>query len=345
MIVAPASLTPQTETVVQAIGEAEILVGIPSYNNADTIGHVVRAVSVGLAKYFPRARAVLVNSDGGSSDGTPEVVAQSVVDYGAMLISDRQSLLHKIITPYHGLPGKGSAFRTVFEIARRLKAKACAVLDSDLRSITPEWIEVLLRPVLDEGYDYVAPYYLRHKYDGTITNSIFYPLTRCLYGQRIRQPIGGDFGFSGALAAHYLDKHVWESDVARFGIDIWMTTEAIASGARVCQSFLGAKIHNPKDPSADLSAMLMQVMGALFALMEKHEMLWSRLEGSQPVPLFGFTYEVGVEPVHVNMERMVLHYRQGLADLEPIWRQILSDDTFAQLRDLQGTSNNDCRIP
>src|SRR5207302_5378906 len=100
----------------------------------DTIGHVVRAISVGLAKDFPRARAVLVNSDGGSSDGTPEVVAKSVVDYGAMLISERQSPLHTIITPYHGLPGKGSSFRTVFEIARRLKAIACAVVDSDLRS-------------------------------------------------------------------------------------------------------------------------------------------------------------------------------------------------------------------
>jgi hypothetical protein len=124
-----------------------------------------------------------------------------------------------------------------------------------------------------------------------------------------------------------------------------MTTEAIASGARVCQSFLGAKIHNPKDPSADLSAMLMQVMGALFALMEQHEILWSRQEGSQPVPLFGFPYEVGVEPVNVNVERMVSHYRQGLADLEPIWRQILTDDTFTQLRTLQGTSTTDCRIP
>ncbi|MDH5626302.1 MAG: hypothetical protein OEY21_09365, partial [Nitrospira sp.] len=49
----PVALTPETESRVQAIGEAEILVGIPSYNNADTIAHVVRAVSVGLAKYFP----------------------------------------------------------------------------------------------------------------------------------------------------------------------------------------------------------------------------------------------------------------------------------------------------
>ncbi|MGQ0812539.1 MAG: glycosyltransferase [Nitrospiraceae bacterium] len=324
-------LASETDAKVREIGETDLLVGIPSYNNAATIGHVVRAVSAGLVKYFSGRRAVLVNSDGGSADQTAEVVARTGVDFGAMLISDRQSPLHKIITPYHGIPGKGSAFRTIFEIARRLNVKACAVVDSDLRSITPEWIELLLRPVLEEGYDYVAPYYLRHKYDGTITNSIVYPLTRALYGQRIRQPIGGDFGFSGKLAEHYLDQHVWESDVARFGIDIWMTTEAIASGARVCQSFLGAKIHNPKDPAADLAAMLTQVVGALFALMEEHEAVWRKTELSSPVKLFGFQYEVGVEPVNVNVQRMITNFQQGLSDLEPIWRQILSEQTMAGL--------------
>jgi len=331
MTPAATALTPETEAAVQTIGAVDVLVGVPSFNNAGTIGHVVRAVSAGLAKYFHHVRAVLVNSDGSSTDGTPEVVARTVVDFGPMLITDRQSPLHRIVTPYHGIPGKGSAFRTIFEIARRLQARACAVVDSDLRSITPEWIELLLRPVLDEGYDYVAPYYLRHKYDGTITNSIVYPLTRALYGQRLRQPIGGDFGFSGHLAAHYLDKHVWESDVARFGIDIWMTTEALASGARVCQSFLGAKIHNPKDPAADLSAMLMQVTGALFALMEEHQDVWRAAAGTRPVPLFGFQYDVGVEPVHVNVDRMIHNFQQGLADLAPLWGQLLAPATLEGL--------------
>lgn len=340
----PVALTPETESRVQAIGEAEILVGIPSYNNADTIAHVVRAVSAGLAKYFPGRRAVLVNSDGGSSDGTPEAVSRAVVDFSALLVSDHQSPLQKIITPYHGIPGKGSAFRTVFEVARRVKAKACAVVDSDLRSITPEWIELLLRPILDEKYDYVAPYYLRHKYDGTITNSIVYPLTRALYGQRIRQPIGGDFGFSGRLTEHYLDQHVWESDVARFGIDIWMTTEAIASGARVCQSFLGAKIHNPKDPSADLAAMLMQVLGAVFALMEEHDKVWLDRKISEPVKLFGFQYEVGVEPVNVNVERMIAAFQLGLEDLVPIWEQILGRGIVADLLSLRAASPAEFRI-
>lgn len=338
-------LTATTEARIDEIGSTDILVGIPSYNNADTVGHVVRAVSVGLAKHFPGRRAVLVNSDGGSSDGTPSIVARIAVDFQHLFIGDRQSLLHRIVTPYHGIPGKGSAFRTIFEIARRLHATACAVVDADLRSISPEWIELLLRPIMEEGYDYVSPYYLRHKYDGTITNSLAYPLTRALYGHRIRQPIGGEFGFSGALAGHYLDQHVWESEVARFGIDIWMTTEALVSGARVCQSFLGAKIHNPKDPAADLSDMLMQVVGALFAAMERHEGLWACVKGSQSVPIFGFPYEVGVEPVHVNLDRMVSHYRQGLNDLAPIWQQILAQDTFAHLYEQQKASSTDGLIP
>jgi len=334
-----AAMTPlaaQTESTVEQIGAADLLVGVPSFNNANTIGHVVRAVRAGLAKYFPGHKAVLVNADGGSTDGTPSIVANALVDLELLFIGDQQSPLHRIVTPYHGIPGKGSAFRTIFEIARRLRVQACAVVDSDLRSITPEWVELLLRPIVQEGFDYVAPFYQRHKYDGTITNSIAYPLTRALYGYQVRQPIGGDFGFSGELACHYLNRHVWESDVARFGIDIWMTTEALTSGARVCQSFLGAKIHNPKDPAADLSDMLAQVTGALFSLMETHPTAWTSIRSSQPVPLFGFQYETGVEPINVNVDRMLEVFQQGLRDLQPLWGRMLSEESVAQLDALRG---------
>ena len=212
---------------------------------------------------------MIVNSDGGSSDGTMDMVRNtSIEDFNAILLHDRVEPAYKLAFPYSGIPGKGSAFRSIFEIARTLNVKACAVVDSDLRSITPEWIELLVKPVLEGGFDYVSPLYHRHKFDGTITNSIVYPLTRALYGKRVRQPIGGDFGFSGRLAQFYLTKDVWESDVARFGIDIWMTTTAIANGFKVTQSFLGAKIHDAKDPGTDLSNMLYQVVSATFELMD-----------------------------------------------------------------------------
>src|SRR5688500_9123573 len=102
-------LTAPTEARIQDIGSAEILVGIPSYNNADTVVHVLRVVSVRLAKRFPGFRAVLVNSDGGSSDDTSAIVARTAIDFQHLFIGDQQSVLHRIVTPYHGIPGKGSA--------------------------------------------------------------------------------------------------------------------------------------------------------------------------------------------------------------------------------------------
>lgn len=335
----------ETEEKISEIKNADILVGIPSYNNARTIGHVVRAVQAGFAKYFPDRKCVLVNSDGGSTDGTMDVVHNTVIeDFQSVLLHHRVDFF-KITTPYHGIPGKGSAFRTIFEIADALDVKACAVVDSDLRSITPEWVELLIKPVIESGFDYVAPLYHRHKYDGTITNSIVYPLTRALYGKRVRQPIGGDFGFSGRLAKHYLTKDVWETDVAKYGIDIWMTTTAIANNFKVCQSFLGAKIHDPKDPGADLSAMLYQVVGATFDLMETYPDTWKNIKQSGKVPVFGFQYAVGLEPVSVNLDRMIEKFRLGARELKDVWSVFLSSSIMDFLSNAEKMSKEEFHIP
>ena len=327
---------------VERIGSADILVGIPSYNNAGTIGHVARATQAGLAKYFPNYKAVLLNSDGGSNDHTMDVVRNTNIESSdTLLITHSSKTFLKIATPYHGIPGKGSAFRTIFETAKRLNVKACCVVDSDLRSITPEWIELLLKPVLESHFDYVAPMYLRHKFDGTITNGIVYPLTRALYGQRIRQPIGGEFGFSGDLAKFFLKQDVWESDVARFGIDIWMTTTAIANSFKVCQSFLGAKIHDAKDPGVDLSNMLFQVVDSTFELMAQYIPVWHNVSESKPVPTFGFQYAVGLDPVAVNVDRLIEKFNMGVKDLTPIWKLFLPDDILATLNRMQHASKAD----
>jgi len=328
------------------IGTADIVVGIPSYNNARTIRHVVLAVQAGLAKYFPEHKAVLVNSDGGSRDGTMDVVrATRIEDLSALLLHHRVDPVPVIATPYAGIPGKGSAFRAVFEIAEALNAKACAVVDSDLRSITPEWVELLIRPVLNGEAEFVAPLYHRHKYDGTITNSIVYPLTRALYGRRVRQPIGGDFGFSGRLAAFYLGRDVWETDVARFGIDIWMTTTAIANSFPVAQAFLGAKIHDAKDPGADLAAMLYQVVGATFDLMETYAAVWKEVKGTEAVKSFGFEYTVGLEQVNVNVGRMLNIFREGLRNLSEIWSVVLGGGDLREVERLGTLSDQEFRFP
>ena len=232
------ALRDEVRNRIELIENADLVVGIPCYNNQATIGHVVKQVSLGLHSYYPDKRSVIVVSDGGSvDDSREEAMAVQVFPFQEI-----------IVTIYRGVPGKGSALRAVLELARFLKAEACVVVDSDLRSINAHWIRNLLCPILSDEYQFVAPHYKRFKLDGTITNNIVYNMTRALYGRKVRQPIGGDFAFSREVVSEIYDQDVWDTDVGRFGIDIWLTTMALVNGFRICQARLGAKIHDVKDP-------------------------------------------------------------------------------------------------
>lgn len=303
---------------VARVGSADLLVGIPSYNNAATVGHVARTVVEGLRRHFPDAAPVIVNADGGSKDGTSDVIASATGD------------LPTITGAYVGPPGKGSAFRAIFEVAAQLGVGACAVVDSDLRSITPEWIKRLIAPVKSGDADYVTPLYARHKFDGTITNNVAYPLTRALYGLRLRQPIGGEFGFSPELARDFLDgaafggTNVWDTDIARFGIDIYMTTTALVRGKRVVQAFLGAKIHDPKDPGADLAPMFTQVVSTAFRLAVANADRWKDVRGSKPAEIVGTIDPVEPEAVNASVEILERKYAAGREQHQRTWDEILS---------------------
>ncbi len=317
------ALREYVRTKILDIGSADLVVGIPTYNSESTVAHVLRTVADGLLKHFPGKKGVVLVSDGGSLDYTREVVQKIKLPGG----------VQRIIFIYRGLPGKGTALRAVFEAAVALRVGACAVFDSDLRSITPEWVERMVNPVLT-GFDFVSPYYVRHKYDGTITNNIAYSLTRSLYGRRVRQPIGGDFGFSPKLAEYFTREYVWESDVARFGIDIWMTTSALCEGFQVCESWLGAKIHDPKDPAASLGPMFRQVVGTLFELMRKYESIWSRTNGSTSVPLLGVPLTAEAPVVEVDVGRLLRAFRQGLVHFGDVWKNVLEPENYGEWRAL-----------
>jgi hypothetical protein len=54
----------------QDINTADILVGMPSYNNVITADYVVSQIVKGLDTYFPDYKSVVFVSDGVSDDGT-----------------------------------------------------------------------------------------------------------------------------------------------------------------------------------------------------------------------------------------------------------------------------------
>ena len=321
---------------IERLGNAEILVGIPSYLCDNSIVHVIKTIRKGLDTHYHGAKALIMISDGGSTDDTRDTASAYDV---------KSFNIEKIITIYRGLPGKGSALRAILEVANFLKPKAVAVFDSDLVSISPLWIKNIIEPVL-EGYDFVAPDYKRYKYDATITNSIAYNLTRALYGCRIRQPIGGDFGVSPRLAKHYLDQeNVWETDVARFGIDIWMTTSAIVGGFNICQARLGVKIHGEKDPAADLGPMYRQVVGTIFQLMETTEAYWKKVNGSRDIPTFGDYPHEEPAPFEINQDDLIEYFQTGYFNFSGVWQQLIEEQDMDIIKDLAQKGSSDIFLP
>jgi len=318
------------------IEKAELVVAIPSYNEADSIQYPVFQASEGLFRYFPGKSTVIINCDNNSPDNTKKAFLDTPTKVPKIYISTDPAAR-----------GKGNNFRNLFHKVVELEAKAIVVVDADLKSITPEWIKHLAEPLFNE-FAYVAPLYVRHKYDGTITNGIAYPLTRALYGRRVRQPIGGDFGFNGGLAAKYLRSEIWDEAVADFGIDIWMTTLALSQGVPICQSFMGRpKIHRPKDPAASLGAMFRQVVGTIFSLACRFESVWMKVKYSKPTAIYGFGLgEVEMPPkVDVDTEKLLNEFHRGFQEYGEIWERIFAKDVFAKLLEIRGMKRSVFAFP
>jgi hypothetical protein len=125
-----------------------------------------------------------------------------------------------------------------------------------------------------------------------------------------------------------LQQDVWDTDVARFGIDIWMTTTALAGGFRVAQAALGAKIHDPKDPAASLGPMFSQVVGTLFVMMSQYADRWSNVQGSTAPGSYGAPVPAEAEPVSVDGQALVERFRDGWTDFGTLWRDFLAPGTL-----------------
>ena len=323
------------------VGEVDILVGLPTHNNAKTIGSIVQTIQSGILKWFPRERAVIINADGGSRDGTPELVTGGSID-DVRPASNLYALrtLHAISTKYASSPASEVAFRTILAAAELLRAKACVVMSPESANIEPEWLSQLLRPIYRDGFDLVTPTYRRHKLEGLLITNLLYPMTRALYGLRIREAYSLEFGFSGRLGSQFLEQNVWTDGTEGSGVELRFTLAAITGRYRICQSFLGEKDHIERR-AADLVPALRQTVGALFSALDPDFPVWSAVAGSQPVASTGANQEVLLTPVRVNRKRLREMFSTGVAELESVFQSILSPPTLAELQRIARTGKEE----
>lgn len=320
-----------------SVGEVDLLVGISSHNAADTISHAVHAIEQSFQQHFVRQRVVIVNVGGGDKDEDGVVatrlgnLAENNVGLPGMT---SLRTMHRVTANFSGPPSAGIALRTILAAADLLQARACAVVSPATSNLTPDSIANLLRPVYREKFDFVAPLYTRHKYQGLLARNLLYPMSRAVFGCGIRELNSDEWGFSGRLAALCLNQDVWHEEAIRARPEAWMLISAISSNFRCCQTFLGEKSQAMKGPGTDIVEILRQTVGTLFWCLETQQAFWLDCERSQPVPTFGPARELTSEPTDLDRHRIFEMFRSGVTELEPILSSILDPETHSEIKSI-----------
>ncbi|MFW6152178.1 MAG: glycosyltransferase family 2 protein [Verrucomicrobiota bacterium] len=310
----------------QGIEWADIVVGLASYNEADSIAYPTQQAGRGLKKFYPDRKTAIINCDNHSPDNTEAAFMEADTDVPRIYIT----------TP-PDMPGKGYNFENMFRKFLELKGEVLVCLDADLLSITPEWVKHFADPIID-GYDFVNPIYSRHKYDGTITNNICFPLVYGLFCRNIRQPIGGDFALSANLIRHLIQQP-WHRTTEEYGIDIFMTMNAILGGFKTCNAGLGAKIHKPSAPK--LGPMFIQVVSTAFLMVIRGLEHWKDLSEIEEPKMYGL--KELAKPQDLNIDRLAIEKKavKGFAEHKKILEKNLSPDLYKELEQMFENGNID----
>jgi glucosylglycerate synthase len=319
-----------------SVGEVDLLVGISSRNPAAPIHQAIQVIEQSLQQNFMRLRVVIVLMDGVNKDSDGVAIEQAE----NALQNNRRSpgitslrTIHKVTASFLTEPLPGVALRTTLAVADLLRARACAVVTATSTSLTTDSLARLLTPAYREKFDYVAPLYRRHKFQGLLIRNLLYPMSRAVFGCPIREIYPSEWGFSANLAAHCLNQNVWNEEAIRARPEAWMAISAVTSDYRCCQAYLGDK--GPlTGATPNIVDILRQTVGGLFWCFEKDQDTWLDRDKTASAPTFGPAQELTSEPTEMDRRRIFEMFRSGVTNLEPVLSSILDSETHAEMKSI-----------
>jgi hypothetical protein len=315
-----------------AVGQVDVLVGLPTLNNAATVVNVAEAVHLCFTRDLPRLRTVMINSDAGSTDGTPELIRDASFVQGDMVqTSHSLRTMHRVVTPYHGIPGKNAALQSLFAAAELTQANTLVVIDPAGPTTTPERVTELINPIWRSEVEFLAPRYRRHPRDGALITQLVRPLVRAVYGVGLDEPLGAEFACSGRFASHCLEQAIWNQDAATFAIDLWLRTEAIASRLTVGQIW---RPPTAAAASTTLRQVVRQILLSLIVALRAHEGFWrTATDDYVRLQTWGHDHKkcpTAAEWDHVALAQQAQH---DIMEIRPLLEGVLDPPVLARLLD------------
>ncbi|MGA9298153.1 MAG: glycosyltransferase [Nitrososphaeraceae archaeon] len=228
----------------------KVVVIFPAKNEENTIESAISVASQ--SNFKPDIMVV----DAYSSDKTAELAVKA----GANVIQQPEQIF----------PAKGIAMKAgLREVISNTKNKSMTTpadiilfLDSDIKNLTSEWVDKLVRALLEDNCDMSRGSYQRQSRDAAVTKLIARPMLNIFFPEvsHFDQPL------SGEVCAR---RQLWEKLLHTkgspdgWGIDVWFLIESALRGYNIKEVFMGRKEHTSfedyREDVAKLSKMAEQV--------------------------------------------------------------------------------------
>jgi glucosylglycerate synthase len=314
-----------------AAGQTDVLVGIPTLNNAATIEPVLAAIHQAIAGGPPQRRVLILNSDGGSDDATPRLVALSSQSRAATLLASHSlRTMHRIAAPFHGLPGKRAAIRTLLAAADLLQVRAVTVVDPASPSPSADLLEAHVREILDGAADFVADAPVRDPREGPLVTQVVRPLLAGVLGASFEDPLGEQFTASARFAAAALRQPAWDDEPLRPGIDMWLRVNALAEGFTAVELPAPPRPRGSAPAAQPLRTIVQQVLLALWACLDRYAARWTHGDPVKPPARPAGDGRAAPCP-RWDVTEMEASFRAAARDLQPLWRTALSTPVFTRV--------------
>lgn len=331
-------ITEETKQQVSRIGSADVIIGIAGTVAPDEL----------------RSRAEKVIQDLGSGVSSMRFVFAWPSSAPRAASGDGQGTANAMLTMLPFSPpaqaagefwaGVSAHQRTVLALADSLNARVCIVLGSDLAGLEAHAIQLFSYAVLDRQCGLVMPIYPAAKYDGLINSGILSPLSRALYGKRVRYPLSFDFAASGSLCGQ-LARASAQGDGGADPL-LWPVTVATTQPAPVTVGQVDVHVrHSVATEGLELSAVLGQLAGSLFHEMDLCAPHWQRIRGSQATPVWGNAGDGAPDGQPIDVQPMLDSFLLGSKNLDEVWRLILPPNALLELRRLTRLAPEQFRMP
>lgn len=191
----------------------KLAVVVPTRNEAATIAGVVAAADAGIRA--TGCEGLIVNADGGSDDGT------------AAAFLATPTATPKRLLPVEGPPGKGRNVRAACKLCLDEGADAVIMLDGDMRTVQPWWIEAFLRPIASRGADFVSPLYRRNLHRAVSARNISRAFLYGWFGVDVQHPLSGNNAMARPLLRR-LAERTWTPAQLGYGVETAIVSTVLA---------------------------------------------------------------------------------------------------------------------